>query len=190
MRTYATKVLMDHTCRQSPHARRRREIWSITGRLSTKRWSGHFSMPSHLRCRSPDRSTMDPPVFRKYRLSHCLASIATNAARSDINKLVYMRLAAVTISLGGSSCAGGTMTVSAGRADRLRVRRIARRSAADCSFGSGSSFDWTSMTNAELTAENRPACGLDVLDKGSGRAGDKLRTKMRVVLRSSSYFLT
>ena len=26
------------------------------------------------------------------------------------------------------------------------------------SFGSGSSFDWTSIINAELTAENRPAC--------------------------------
>ena len=46
------------------------------------------------------------------------------------------------------------------------------------------------MTNAEPTAEDRPACGLDALDKGSGRAGDRVRTKMRVVLRSSSYFLT
>ena len=49
------------------------------------------------------------------------------------------------------------MGVSFGIADWLRVRRIARRSATDWSFGSGSSFDWTSMTNAELTAENRPA---------------------------------
>jgi len=30
--------------------------------------------------------------------------------------------------------------------------------AAVMSFGSGSSFDWTSMMKAELTAENRPAC--------------------------------
>ena len=29
--------------------------------------------------------------------------------------------------------------------------------AAVASFGSGSSFDWTSRMNAELTAENRPA---------------------------------
>ena len=33
----------------------------------------------------------------------------------------------------------------------------ARRRAADCSFGSDRSFEWTSMTNAELTAENKPA---------------------------------
>ena len=39
----------------------------------------------------------------------------------------------------------------------MRVRRIARRKAADCSFGSGRSPEWTSMTKAELTAENRPA---------------------------------
>ena len=50
------------------------------------------------------------------------------------------------------------MGVSPGIADWLRVRRMARRMAADCSFGSGWSFDWTSITNAELTAENRPAC--------------------------------
>ena len=64
---------------------------------------------------------------------------------------------AVMISLGGSSWTGGTTGVSFGMADWLRVRRIARRRAADCSFGSGPSLDWTSMTKAELTAENRPA---------------------------------
>jgi len=63
----------------------------------------------------------------------------------------------VTISLGGFSWTGGTLGVSFGMADWLRVRRIARRRAADCSFGSDWSPEWTSMTKAELTAENRPA---------------------------------
>ena len=31
--------------------------------------------------------------------------------------------------------------------------------AADCSLGSDSSFEWMSMTKAELMAENRPAYG-------------------------------
>ena len=35
----------------------------------------------------------------------------------------------------------------------IRIRRYA----AVMPFGSGSSFDWTSMMNAELTAEKRPA---------------------------------
>jgi len=38
----------------------------------------------------------------------------------------------------------------------LRVRRIARRRAADWSFRQRWSFEWTSMTKAGLTAENRP----------------------------------
>jgi len=63
----------------------------------------------------------------------------------------------VTISPGGSSWVGGTVGISFGIADWLRVRRIARRRAAVWSFGSGWSFEWTSMTKAELTAENRPA---------------------------------
>ena len=52
---------------------------------------------------------------------------------------------------------GGTVGVSLGMADWLRVRRMARRRAADCSLGLGLRFEWTSMTKAELTAENRPA---------------------------------
>ena len=64
---------------------------------------------------------------------------------------------AVTISWGVFSLMGGAVGFSPGMADWLRVRRMARRSAADCSFGSVSSFDWTSITKAELTAENRPA---------------------------------
>jgi len=63
----------------------------------------------------------------------------------------------VTISLGGLSWMGGTVGDSFGMADWLRVRRIARRMAADCSFGSGWRPEWASMTKAELTAENRPA---------------------------------
>jgi hypothetical protein len=71
----------------------------------------------------------------------------------------------VMISLGGSSWTGGTVVVPPGIAVWLRVRRMARRSAADCSFGSGLRFEWTSMTKAELTAENRPAFvdGLDMM---------------------------
>ena len=41
-------------------------------------------------------------------------------------------------------------------ADWLRVRRIARRRA-DYSLGLGWRLEWTSMTKAKLTAENRPA---------------------------------
>jgi len=80
-----------------------------------------------------------------------------NAASREIRRLAYMSPVTVTISLGGSSWAGGTVGVSFGIADWLRVRRIARRRAADCSLGLGWSFEWTSMTKAELTAENRPA---------------------------------
>jgi len=60
-----------------------------------------------------------------------------NAARSEIRRLVYMSPVTVTISLGGLSWTGGTVGDSFGMADWLRVRRIARRRAADCSFGSG-----------------------------------------------------
>jgi len=90
-------------------------------------------------------------------LSHCLPSIATNAASREIVRLAYMRQVTVTISPGGSPWTGGTAGVSPGMADWLRVRRIARRRAADCWFGSGWRFEWASMTKAELTAENRPA---------------------------------
>ena len=42
-------------------------------------------------------------------------------------------------------------------ADWLRVKRIARRRAADCSVGFGWRLELTSTTKAEVTAENRPA---------------------------------
>jgi len=64
----------------------------------------------------------------------------------------------VTISLGGSSWVGEMAGVLFGIADWLRVRRIARRRAADCLFRLGWSFECTSMTKAELMAENKPAC--------------------------------
>ena len=86
-----------------------------------------------------------------------MPSIATNAASSDINKLAYMRLDAATIAWDGFSWMGGTVRFSPGRAVGFKVKRIARRRAADCSFESGSSFGWTPRMNAELTAENRPA---------------------------------
>jgi hypothetical protein len=79
------------------------------------------------------------------------------AASSEIKRLAYMSPVTVTISLGGFSWTGGTVGVSFGVAEWLRVRRMARRRAADCSFGSDLRFEWTSMTKAELTAENRPA---------------------------------
>ena len=148
--------MTDRMYRHSPQARRR-ETCSITGTLSTNRCSGHFLSPSHLCYRSPQRSIIDPPKLRRYRFSHCFPSIATNTASRAIRRLMFMRPVMVTISLGGSPGTGGTTGVSPGIADLLRVRRIVGRRAANWSFGSGWSCEWTSMTNAELKAENRPA---------------------------------
>lgn len=61
------------------------------------------------------------------------------------------------ISVGGPLHAGGVVECLSGMMDRLRLVRIAGRYASDRSLGSGWSFDWTPMTKAELTAENRPA---------------------------------
>ena len=80
-----------------------------------------------------------------------------NAASSEIRRLAYMSPVAVTISLGGLFWVGETTRVSFGMADWLRVRRIARRRAADCPLESGWSFELMSTTKAELTAENKPA---------------------------------
>jgi len=155
--THATEALTDHMYRDRPQARRRRAIWSMMGRLSMKNRNGHFSRPSNLRWRSPHRPMTDPPACRRYRFNHCLPNIATNAAKRDIKKLAYRRFEVVMISVGGPFHAGGVIGSSSGAMDRLRLRRIARRYASDRSLGSGSSLDWTSMTKAELTAENRPA---------------------------------
>ena len=156
------------------------------GRLSTNKRNGHFFRPSNLRWRSPQRSTIDPPVCRRYRLSHCLPNIATNAADSDISRLAYRRSDVVMISVGGPFHAGGAAGTSSGAMDRLRLRRIARRRASDRSLESGWSLDWTSMTKAELTAENRPAWEWG--QRHTVIKGTQKRTKIKVVLRSSLCF--
>ena len=127
MTTRATEVLTDHMYCDSPEARRRRAIWSMMGRLSMKNRNGHFSRPSNLRWRSPQRSIIDPPVCRMYLFSHCFPSIATNAANRDISKLAYRRSDVVMISEGGPFHAEGAVGSSSGAMDRLRLRRIARR---------------------------------------------------------------
>jgi len=105
----ATGVLIDHMYRNSPHVRRTRAIWSVMGRLSMNKWNGHFPRPSHLRCRSPQRSSIDPPVCRRYRLSHCLPGIATNAANREIRILAYRRHEVATTFVGAPPHAGGAM---------------------------------------------------------------------------------
>lgn len=64
-----------------------------------------------------------------------------NAASREIKRLAYMRPVTVMISLGACSWTVGMVGVSFGIADWLRVRRMARRRAADCSPGSVSSFE-------------------------------------------------
>ena len=86
-----------------------------------------------------------------------------NAARREIRRLAYISPVTAAISVGMLCAVGGMVGAALGIAEWLRVRRIARSSAVASSFGSGWSFDWTSMTNAELTAEKRPA-----YEKGKG----------------------
>ena len=50
---------------------------------------------------------------------------------------------------------GELMGIPPGMANWLRARKVARGRATDSSFGSGSRFGWTSITNAELTTENK-----------------------------------
>jgi hypothetical protein len=121
------RVDRPHGYRDRPHIWRRSAIWSMTGRLSIHRRKGHFWRPSNLRWRSPQRSIIDPPVCRRYRFSHCLPSIATNAASSDISRLAYRRFEVVTTSAGGPFHAGGAVGSSFGMTVRLRLRKIARR---------------------------------------------------------------
>ena len=73
-------------------------IWSMTGRLSMNNQNGHFSKPSNLRWRSPQRSIMDPPACLRYPFNHYLPSIVTNTANSDSSRLVYRRHEVVMIS--------------------------------------------------------------------------------------------
>ena len=60
-----------------------------------------------------------------------------------------------------------------------------RRRAAVSSFGSCWRWDWTSMMNAEVTAENRPACRRR--QHASAKTLYEL-TNIRVVFKSSSCF--
>src|SRR6202012_3112960 len=136
MTTRATEVLTDHMYRDRPEARRRRAIWSMMGRPSMNNRNDHFSRPSNLRWRSPQRSIIDPPACRMYLSSHCFPNIATKAANSDINRLAYRRSDVGMISEGGPFHVGGGVGSSFGAMDRLRLRRIARRYASDRSVGS------------------------------------------------------
>ena len=54
--------------------------------------------------RSPQRSIINPPEFRKH---YCFPSMATNAVSREIRRLVHMRPVTVTISLGGGWNDGG-----------------------------------------------------------------------------------
>ena len=157
MMTRATELLTVHMCRDRPQARRKRAIWSMIGRLSMNNRNCHFLRPSNLRWRSPQRSRMDPPEWRRYLFTHCLPNIATNAANRDMSRLAYKRSKVVTISRGGPFQGGGAMGSSCGEMEGLRLRRIARRYASDRSLEPGSTFDWMSMTKTALTAENKPA---------------------------------
>lgn len=90
---------------------------------SMKRWNGHFSRPSYLRCRSPQRSAIDPLLWRRYQSSHCLPNIATNAANSSIRNLAYRRSEVVTISVGNLFHVGSAAGPSSRTIRRLRLRR-------------------------------------------------------------------
>lgn len=85
-------------------------------------------------------------------LGHRFSNIAANDVSSEVSRLAHRRPATPMITLGGWT--DRMARVSFGIADWLRVRRMVW-SAVDCSFGSGRSFEWTSMTRAELTAEDR-----------------------------------
>ena len=67
----------------------------------------------------------------------------THEAKSDIKRLTYRRFEVVRL-FGGCN-------------RLVEAERMAWRYVSDRSPESGSSFDWTSMAKAELTAENRPA---------------------------------
>lgn len=80
-----------------------------------------------------------------------------NAERRDANKLAYSKLCTVIAVVEGPAHSGGVRSIP-GNVELSMVWIRMRRSAAVVSFGSGDRSVCTSMTNAELTAENRPAC--------------------------------
>ena len=114
---------------RATEVRRKRAIWSMMHDRQTlddqPEWP--FLEPLNLRWRSPHRSIVDPPVWRRYLFNHCLPSIATNATNSNISRLAYKRFEVVTISWDGPLQAGGAAGFSSGEVDLLRLRRIARR---------------------------------------------------------------
>ena len=77
--------------------------------------NGHFSRPSHLRWRSPQRSTIDPPGVSEGPIQPLRASIAATAAGSDISELVYSRPEVAVISWGGPLHVGGAAGFSSGQ---------------------------------------------------------------------------
>ena len=119
---------------------------------SRRRGSGHFSSPSHLR-----RSIIDPPTFRKYRLSHCFPSISTDAVSREIKILVYMRPVTMTISPG--SC---WLLVRVG----LELRVVA---------------------NSKCWADCRERTNPRGKVREAKQVNNRTRTKIGVVLRSLSY---
>jgi hypothetical protein len=104
------------------------------------------------------------------------------AASNEPRRLAYMSPVTVMISLGGSTWTNGTVRVSPGIADWLSVRRImggGRQTAPSVGMG----FEWRSMANAGLTAENR----LRRRVRQVAGVKDTQHTKIRVVSRSPPY---
>ena len=66
----------------------------------------------------------------------------------------------MTISWAGPDHGVGGAGSPSGMVELLRAKRMARRYAAVVSFGSCCRFVWMLVTNAELTAENKPASEL------------------------------
>ena len=153
----ATDTLIAHMYRVSPTASNSNATCSITGRLSMNISNGHFLIPFRFRCLSPQRSEIEPPTSLKYLFNHCLPNIAMKAAKRVITRLAYRRFVARTISWAGPDHALGGGGRSPITAELLRERRMARRYTIVISPGSGCRFVWISMTNDELTAENKPA---------------------------------
>jgi hypothetical protein len=119
-------------------------------------------------------------------LNHCFPNTAMKAGSDETGRLAHMSPVTAMISLSESSWTGGTAEGSPGIADWLRVRRIAQRRAAGFSFGLDWRLGWTPMINSELTAESR----LRRQVKQVAGVKDTQHTKIRVVLRPASYFLT
>ena len=104
------EALTDSMYHDRPQVRRRRAIENMIGRFPVDKWNGHFLRLSNFRWRSPQRSTIDPPVYQRYLLSHRFPSIAKNAGNSNIGRLAQRRSGIVTISVGDHSKLEGWST--------------------------------------------------------------------------------